>query len=146
MEHLHHATPVAGTPCRVVGLPPETTFDELLGTKVPVVKKGAMRRSAAGGPPAAGTSRMGTTKKVTARHLGDGKELPMEMQVTRGTTTGAVLRKVAVKPCLCCDLQCVCGDWLNKWHAADTISPNGTCGQFQFSAGTPPAVAAAIVS
>lgn len=68
--------------CRLIGLPSNTTFGELLGTKVPVVKKGAMRRSAAGGPPAAGTSSMGVARKVTAKHLGDGRDLHLEIQVT----------------------------------------------------------------
>eukprot|EP00878_Enallax_costatus_P025839 GHUV01027676.1.p1 GENE.GHUV01027676.1~~GHUV01027676.1.p1 ORF type:complete len:1421 (+),score=378.88 GHUV01027676.1:621-4883(+) len=82
---------------RIVGLPPETTFDELLGTKVPIVKKGAMRRSAAGGPPAAGTSRMGATKKVTARHLGDGKELHMELQAMSYEANGKMRYMVRVQ-------------------------------------------------
>lgn len=66
---------------RLVGLPDTTTFEELLGTKAPIVKKGAIRNSASSGPPAAGVSRMGVANKLKAHHLGDGKPLQTEIQV-----------------------------------------------------------------
>lgn len=65
--------------CRLVGLAPSTTFEDLLGSKL---AKGAMKAAASGTQPVyPGASHMGGVKTVTARHLADGQLLALELQV-----------------------------------------------------------------
>lgn len=64
--------------CRLIGLPVSAGFEDLLGTKGrPTAKKGAMKATAG----ATATARMGLARKITVNHLGDGKQLTLEMQV-----------------------------------------------------------------
>ncbi len=65
----------------LVGLPASTSFEDLLGSKgaASAAKKGAMKGGAAA---TAGASRVGQVKRVTAHHLGDGKPLALELQVS----------------------------------------------------------------
>lgn len=67
---------------RLVGLPPSTSREQLLGseassTGVSTAKKGAMKGGATGST----GSRIGFPRTLSARHLADGGTLPLEMQV-----------------------------------------------------------------
>lgn len=69
---------------RLMGLPDSISFDDLLGMKGAVVKKGAMKPvpAGAGGLPAHhGASLVGEARKLITHHLGDGQALVLEMQV-----------------------------------------------------------------
>jgi hypothetical protein len=79
--------------CRLVGLHDVKTFDDLLG-KAGWAKKGAMKTGAA-------TSRAGSIRKVTAKHMGDGQPLTLNMQV--GAVPAQGLPGILLPPqCLIC--------------------------------------------
>lgn len=69
--------------CRLVGLHDVKAFDDLLG-KASGAKKGAMKTGAT-------TSRAGSIRKVTAKHMGDGQPLTLNMQVGRCALQGTLL-------------------------------------------------------
>lgn len=60
-----------------MGLPPSTTYENLLG-QGKAAKKGAMK---GGTTAAAAASRMGVNRRIVARHLGDGRPVTLDMQV-----------------------------------------------------------------
>lgn len=59
--------------CRLIGLSGASHFDDLLGTKG-AAKKGAMKNATV-------ASRAGTIRRISTKHLGDGKQLDLSMQV-----------------------------------------------------------------
>lgn len=99
--------------CRLMGLSPSTSFEDLLGTRGHTAgKKGAMKSASTA------TSRMGLVKKVTVHHLGDGKPLTLEMQVhSNSNNVGTAVQELILLIVLMTKTSHKsCGQVLRSWH------------------------------